>query len=127
MKLSLVSIPVQDPLKAHEIYTSKLGFVSREFDADAKLAIVVSAEDSAGTAMLLEPCQGTFAERYQKSAFEANLPIMIFAVKNVETELERLKSEGIKLRPELDRPDWGLMNMFEDGCGNILMLEEISA
>jgi predicted enzyme related to lactoylglutathione lyase len=92
-----------------------------------KLAIVVSAQDTAGTAMLLEPCQGNFAENYQKSAFEANLPIMIFSVKNVKGELERLKSNGIKLRPELDRPEWGLMNMFEDGCGNILMLEEVSA
>jgi predicted enzyme related to lactoylglutathione lyase len=127
MKLSLVSIPVQDTLKAHEIYTSKLGFVSKEFDAGAKLAIVVSADDPAGTAMLLEPCQGNFAESYQKSAFEANLPIMIFAVKNVEATLEKLKAKGIKVRPELDRPDWGLMNMFEDGCGNILMLETILA
>lgn len=127
MKLSLVSIPVQDPIKAHEIYTSKLGFISKEFDADAQLAIVVSAEDSTGTAMLLEPCQGSFAENYQKSAFEANLPIMVFGVKDVEAELDRLKAAGIKVRPELNKPEWGLMNMFEDGCGNILMIEETSA
>nr|CAP47463.1 putative integron gene cassette protein [uncultured bacterium] len=126
MKLSLVSIPVQDPIKAHEIYTSKLGFVSKELDVDAKLAIIVSAEDSAGTAMLLEPCQGSFAESYQKSAFEANLPIMVFGVKDVEAELDKLKAAGIKVRPELNKPEWGLMNMFEDGCGNILMIEETS-
>ena len=126
MKLSLVSIPVQDPIKAHEIYTSKLGFVSKEFDVDAQLAIVVSAEDSAGTAILLEPCQGNFAESYQKSAFDANLPVVIFGVKNVEAELDKLKAAGIKVCPELDRPEWGLMNMFEDGCGNILMIEEIA-
>ena len=36
MKISLVSIPVQDAVKAHEIYTSKLGFISKEFDADAR-------------------------------------------------------------------------------------------
>ena len=127
MKLSLVSIPVQEPIKAHEIYTTKLGFVSKEFDADAQLAIVVSAEDSTGIAMLLEPCQGNFTESYQKSAFEANLPIMIFGVKNVQAELKKLKAEGIKVRPDLDKPEWGLMNMFEDGCGNILMIEEIAA
>lgn len=124
MKLSLVSIPVEDPIKAHEIYTSTLGFISKEFDEDAKLAIVVSPEDSAGTAMLLEPCMGSFAENYQKSAFNANLPIMIFSVKNVESELARLETAGIKTRPDLDRPEWGLKNLFEDGCGNILMLEE---
>ena len=120
-------MPVKDPIKAHEIYTSKLGFTSKEFDADASVAIVVSAEDQQGAAILLEPCKGTFAESYQKSAFDANLPVMIFAVKNVEAELERLKNNGVKLRPELDRPDWGLTNMFEDGCGNILMIEEMPA
>ena len=125
MKISLVSIPVQDPVKAHEIYTSKLGFISKEFDADSSLAIVVSAEDTDGAAILLEPCQGSFAESYQKSAFGANLPIMIFGVKNLEAEFERLK--GVGVRPELDKPEWGLKNMFEDGCGNILMIEEISA
>jgi len=127
MKISLISIPVQDPIKAHEIYTSKLGFISKEFDADASLAIVLSAQDPEGTAMLLEPCRGSFAESYQKSAFDANLPIMVFGVNDVEAELDRLENAGVKMRPDLDRPDWGLENMFEDGCGNILMIEEIPA
>ena len=126
MKLSLVSMPVQDPIKAHEIYTQKLGFVSKEFDAEASLAIVVSAADQKGTAILLEPCHGTFAENYQTSAFEANLPIMVFKVVDVEIELQRLKGANVKIRPDLDRPEWGLKDMFEDGCGNLLMLEEIS-
>jgi len=41
--------------------------------------------------------------------------------------VKQLNWLGIKLRPELDQPKWGLENMFEDGCGNILMIEEISA
>ena len=127
LKISLVSVPVQDPIKAHEIYTSKLGFVSKEFDAEMQLAIVLSPEDSTGTAILLEPCQGTFAESYQKSAFESNLPIMVFSVDDVDAELEKLEAVGITLRPDLDKPEWELANMFEDGCGNLLMLEKTSA
>jgi len=125
LKISLVSMPVQDPITAHEIYTGRLGFISKEFDADASLAIVVAAEDPDGTAILLEPCQGSFAEQYQQSAFDANLPVMIFGVKNVAAEFERLKTAGVKVRPDLDRPAWGLTNLFEDGCGNLLMIEEI--
>lgn len=123
MKISLVSLPVKDPIEAHNVYTNKLGFVSKVFDESARLAIIASAQDPAGTTLLLEPCLGTFAEDYQKSAFEANLPVMIFSVNDVAAELERLEKEGIKLRPDLDRPDWGLENMFEDGCGNLIMLE----
>jgi len=127
LKLSLVSIPVQDTIKAHEIYTSKLGFVSKIFDAEMQLAIVLSPEDSTGTAILLEPCRGTFAESYQKSAFESNLPIMVFSVDDVDAELGKLGAAGIILRPDLDKPEWDLANMFEDGCGNLLMLEKTNA
>lgn len=126
MKISLVSIPVQNPIEAHEIYTSRLGFISKEFDPDASLAIVVSRDEPNGTAILLEPCQGSFAENYQKSAFEADLPIMILGVKNVKSEFEKMELAGVKLRPDLDRPKWGIQNVFEDGCGNLLMFEEIS-
>jgi len=124
MKISLVSIPVTDPIQAHEIYTTKLGFVSRAYKPEESLAIVVSAEDTTGTAILLEPCKGNFAGSYQKSAYEANLPIIAFSAKQPVHELKRLESCGIKLRPELDRPEWGIQNVFEDGCGNLVMIEE---
>lgn len=126
MKVSLVSIPVQDPIKAHDIYTSKLGFISKEFNPDVSLAIVVSADDPGGTAILLEPCKGNFAENYQKSAFNADLPIMGFVVKNVKDQFESMKEAGVKLRPELDNPEWGINNVFEDGCGNLLMVDEMT-
>jgi predicted enzyme related to lactoylglutathione lyase len=119
-------MPVRDPAEAHEIYTSKLGFVSKEFDANSGLAVVASSEDPEGTALLLEPCQGSFAETYQKAAYEAKLPLMIFSVSNVDAEMERLKSIGINLRPDLDNPEWGLRNLIEDGCGNLIMIQESS-
>ncbi|GAA6137720.1 hypothetical protein NBRC116583_14670 [Arenicella sp. 4NH20-0111] len=126
MKLSLVSIPVQDPIKAHQIYTTKLGFQTKTFDKNAQLVIVISAEDPDGSAILLEPCVGSFAESYQRSAFDANLPIMIFSVNDVDSEMERLRRVGVTLRPDIENSEWGLSNLFEDGCGNILMIEEAS-
>lgn len=124
MKVALVSIPVQDPIAAHKVYTTQLGFISKEFDAKAQLAIVVSSDDPQGAAILLEPCTGTFAENYQQAAFKANLPIMSFEVDNIPAELDRLSSAGVSLRPELDNPKWGIQGVFEDGCGNLLMLQE---
>ena len=124
MKVSLVSIPVQDPAHAHHIYTRRLGFVSKEFDREAMLAVVASPEATDGTAILLEPCQGTFAEAYQRAAHEANLPIIVFSSADPQAQLEKLKSEGVTLRPDLDRPEYGLKNLFEDGCGNLIMIEK---
>lgn len=123
MKISLVSVAVQDPVLAHEIYTSKLGFVSVEFDPDAQLAVVASPEAPEGTAILLEPCQGNFAEAYQKAAYEANLPVIVFSSADPTNELARLKEVGVNVRPDLDRPEFGLINLFEDGCGNLVMLQ----
>ena len=125
MKIALVSLPVQDPITAHEIYTSKLGFKSKRFEKEAKIAIVESAENLNGTAILLEPCQGNFLENYQKSAFESNLPIMAFEVADAKAELKRLSENGVKLRPDLEKPEWEIVNVFEDGCGNLLMMEEV--
>ncbi len=88
---------------------------------------MVAPEQRTGTELLLEPCTGTFAETYQRAAYEANLPIMIFSVPDADSEMERLGSEGIKLRQDLDKPDWGLTNLCEDGCGNLLMLQNESA
>ena len=124
MKISLVSIPVNDPIEAHAIYTHKLGFQSKEFDPDSLIAVVVSADALDGTAILLEPCTGTFAEDYKRAAYEAKLPIMVLETSDLSLELDKLSSAGVVLRPDLDRPDWGLSNIFEDGCGNLLMLQE---
>ncbi len=126
MKIALVSVPVRDPIEAHKIYTTKLGFISRQFEPEASLAIVVSKEDPSGTAVLLEPCSGSFAEDYQHAAFEANLPIMALGSDNPDEELKRLKAAGVILHPELDNPKWGIQNVFEDGCGNLLMIEKTS-
>ena len=47
---------------------------------------------------------------------------MVFPVRDVDEEMAGLERAGVTLRPELDKPEWGLRNLFEDGCGNILML-----
>lgn len=124
MQLFMVSIPVHDPVKAHEIYTTKLGFISVEFNADSNIAVVTSPEDPNGPTILLEPCKGTFYESFQQSAYNANLPIIIFKTKDLRVEIERLKKSGVTFRKELDKPEYGLVNLFEDGCGNLLMLQE---
>ena len=97
------------------------------FNPDAQLAIVVSPEEPHGTALLLEPCSGTFAGQYQKSVMEAKLPIMVFGVTDVTEELRRLSEAGVMVHPDLDKPEWGIRNMFEDGCGNLIMLVDLSA
>lgn|GEM_PF-5052682 len=55
MKIQMVSVPVNDPVRAHDICVFKLGFIFKVFDAEASLALVVSPEEQGDTESLLEP------------------------------------------------------------------------
>lgn len=123
MRISLTSLFVDDPIKAHAFYTEKLGFASKQFEPEALLAVVVSSEDPGGTALLLEPRGDGFAREYQAKVYEAGLPIMVFGSRDLDAEIERLKAAGVSFRGDLDKPEWGLTNLFEDTCGNLIMLQ----
>ena len=126
MKISMTSIFVDDPIKAHEYYTKVLGFKSKQFEADAHLAIVVSPEDPNGTALLLEPRGDSFAKTYQEAVYKAGFPIIVFGTTNIHAEKEKLKKNGVRFREDLAKPEWGLQNLFEDTFGNLIMIEVIS-
>ncbi|NIR51279.1 glyoxalase [candidate division KSB1 bacterium] len=126
MKISLTSIFVDDPIKAHKFYTEVLGFQTKEFDHHAQVAIVVSAEEPNGTALLLEPRGDSFGKDYQETLYQQGLPVIVFGTTNIEEEKARLKDSGVQFRDDLDKPEWGLQDLFEDSCGNLIMLDEIS-
>lgn len=123
MKISLTSIFVDDPVKAHEFYTSVLGFQSKQFLPDAQLAIIVSPQDPNGTALLLEPRGDSFAKTFQEQVYGAGLPIIIFGTDDVDAQRKTLESRGVVFRDDLAKPEWELENLFEDTFGNIIMLQ----
>ena len=93
---------------------------------DAQLAVVVSPEDPYGTALLLEPRGDSFAKDYQEHVYNSGLPIIVFGVSDLTGEIERLKDRGVKFRDDLTRKEWGIQNLFEDSCGNLIMLQEFT-
>ena len=124
MKISLTSIFVDDPVKAHEFYTEVLGFQTKELVPDAQLAIVVSPEDPNGTALLLEPRGDSFAKTYQENVYSAGLPIIVFGADDVGAVRGDLESRGVIFRDDLAKPQWGIQNLFEDTFGNLIMLQD---
>mgnify|MGYP001552079061 CR=1 FL=1 len=125
MKISMTSVFVDDPIKAHEYYTKVLGFTSKEYSAEGYLAVVVSPEAPDGTALLLEPRGDSFGKKYQESVYNAGLPVIVFGATDLNAEIDKLKKNGVKFREDLEKPEWGLRNLFEDTCGNLIMIEEI--
>jgi len=122
MKISLTSVLVHDPIKAHKFYTEVLDFVEKMYVPEASLAIVVSPDDPDGTALLLEPNGNLGANAFQEAVYKAGLPIIVFGVADIQKEYQKLKDRGVVFRKEPTKTDYGIETLFEDTCGNLIQL-----
>ena len=122
MKIGLTRVFVRDVGAAFKFYTEVLGFAEKLRMPEADLAIVVSAEDPEGTTLLLEPNANPIAKTYQEAVYEAGLPEIVFFVKDVQKEYERLDRLGVVFRQKPTKTDWGTQAIFDDTCGNFIQL-----
>ena len=124
MKISLVSLPVNDPITAFKFYTEILGFKEKLYMPEAYLAIVVSPEDPEGTALLLEPTGNLGSKEYYAGIYKAGLPVIIFGVDDVQKEYDRLKEKGVVFKQEPTKTEWGTQAIFDDTCGNYVQIHK---
>ena len=124
MKITMVSLLVDDPIKAFKFYTEKLGFIERLYMPEAYLAIVASPEEPDSTGLLLEPSEGPIAKPFQEGVYNAGLPIIVFGADDVQKEYERLKSLGVLFRQEPTKTEYGTIALFEDTCGNLIQIHQ---
>ena len=125
MKIALTSVFVDDPNKAFKFYTEVLGFIKRLYMPEAQLAIVASPEEPHGTALLLEPNGNLGAKTFQEGVYEAGLPIIVFGVKDIHKEFERMKGLGVTFRKEPTKTEQGTEALFEDTCGNLVQITQL--
>lgn len=125
MKIKLASIYVNDPAEAFAFYTGVLGFVEKAYIPEARLAIVASAEEPEGTALLLEPNDNPVAKTYQEALYAAGLPVMVFSAVDIHGECERLRKNGVVFRKEPSATEYGIEALFEDRCGNLIQLHQL--
>ncbi|MFN8556934.1 MAG: VOC family protein [Dehalococcoidia bacterium] len=124
MKIALTSVYVDDPMKAYAFYTDVLGFIGRLHIPEANLAIVVSAEEPDGAALLLEPNDHPIAAAYQAGIYQAELPAIVFGTSDIHADYQRLTARGVVFRSEPAVTDWGTQAVFEDTCGNLIQLHQ---
>ena len=122
MKIGMTSVFVPNPMEAFKIYTGKLGFVGKIYMPEAYLAVVASPEDPEGTHLLLEPDDSPIAKSYKEGLYKAGIPCIVFAADDINAEVEKLKSRGVKFSKDPNRTEWGIEALFEDGCGNLIQL-----
>ena len=131
MRITLLSIIVQDQAQALAFYRDKLGFVLKE-DVPAgeyRWITLASPEAPEGTRISLEPAGYDWAKAYQSSLKENGVPLTAFAVNDLQAVYKRLTAAGVSFRNPPSPGDLAMpsMAMFDDTCGNWIMLYEQKA
>ncbi|MGM9471769.1 VOC family protein [Pseudarthrobacter sp. YS3] len=125
MRIKMCSIHVQDPAAAHKFYTETLGFDTLMAMPEYNLYIIKdpgAADNTAG--LLLEPSDNPIGATYMNAVHEAGLPAIVFGVPDVQAEYERLVEAGVKFKGEPSEDPSGISAVFDDGCGNYVMLHQ---
>ncbi len=128
MKVKLTSLFVDDQAKALEFYTRVLGFVKKADVSAGKYRwlTVVSPEEPNGTQVVLEPKENPAAKTYQESIFKQGIPSTMFFVDDIHKEFQRLKGLGVKFTKEPTRTPGSTIALFEDTCGNLIQITQLS-
>lgn len=130
MKVKVISVPVQDQVKALQFYTVKLGFVKKTdvpLSEDTRWLTVVSKDEQDGPEILLEPAPIHFepAKIYQKALFDAGIPWTQFNVDNAQQEYDRLVNLGVEFSVKPTEMGTVKIAVFNDTCGNNIQLVEM--
>lgn len=118
----MTSISVNDPVAAFMFYTRTIGFAEKHFLPEDKIAVVVSAEDIDGTAILLEPRGSHDSDLYFDGLYDNGIPVLVLGTNNIEAEYERLKDKGVVFRQPPTKTAYGTTAIFDDTCGNYVQI-----
>jgi predicted enzyme related to lactoylglutathione lyase len=127
MKVTLLSILVEEQERALRTYRDALGFVLKDDVpmGGARWITLASAEEPDGPRVSLEPAGHPWARDYQRALKQNGVPIAAFAVNDLDAEHERLVRAGIAFKaPPGSAPGMPRMATLDDGCGNWILLYE---
>lgn len=129
MKIAMVSVFVEDPVKAFEYYTEVLGFEEVMYSPENYIAIVKSALDSNGTYLLLEPTEPggiEVAKEYKRKLYEMGIPVISFSSNDIQKTADELKEKGVIFKKDPVKTDYGYEAVFDDSNGNFIQLIQLN-
>lgn len=126
IRCNLASILVHDQQVAEDFYVGKLGFVkNHDVPAGGARWLTVKAADGSGAEILLEPSGYDFSRRWQKELHDRGIPLTSLGCDDIEAEYGRLRALGVTFTtPPQKQEGFPAAAIFEDGCGNLIMLVE---
>ncbi len=129
MRISLVSVLVDDQEKALRFYTDKLGFLPKEDVpmGEHRWLTVVSPDDPDGVQLLLEPDAHPAAPPFKAALVADGLPFTSFAVGDCRGEYERLRAAGVRFTQEPLEMGPATTAVLDDTCGNLIQIASLAA
>ena len=124
MRITLVSIHVENQDRALAFYRDVLGFVPKmDIPMGAYRWLTVVAPDRPdGPELVLEPNAHPAARAYQDALLRHGIPMNSFEVDDVDAEHRRLRERGVEFtRPPSDAGPVRIA-VFADTCGNLVQI-----
>ena len=124
MKITLMSVMVDDQAKALRFYTDVLGFETKhEIPMGAHSWItVVSPDDRDGMQLSLEPDEHPAARPFKAALVEDGIPFTSFSVADVEAEHARLTALGVRFTQPPTNMGPVTTAVLDDTCGNLIQI-----
>lgn len=129
MKVAMVSILVEDPVKAFEYYTGVLGFEEVMYSPENYIAIVKSPLVAEGPMILLEPTEPggiEIAKKYKKELYAMGMPVITFSSDDIHKTVDELKDKGVVFKKDPVKTDYGIEAVFDDSNGNYIQLLQLN-
>lgn len=128
MRLSVMSVMVNDQARAQKFYTEVLGFVLKvdvPVGEKDRWLTVVSPDAQEGTQLLLEPMGFPPSRVYQKALFDAGIPAASFGVDDCQAEYERMVKLGVVFKSKPTNMGPVTVAVLEDTCGNLIQIAQM--
>ena len=127
MRITVTSVLVNDQAKALRFYTDVLGFVKKADIpvGDASWLTVVAPDQPDGPELLLEPDAHPAARPFKEALVSDGIPYTSFAVDDVQSEYERLRSLGVRFTQEPLVMGNVTTAVFDDTCGNLIQIAAV--
>lgn len=124
MKITLMSIFVDDQAAALSFYTDVLGFQEAANIPMGEFSwiTVVSPDEPSGTQIVLEPSQHPAVGPFRTALVEDGIPFTSFGVDDVQAEYDRLVALGVVFTqpPTVSGPV--TTAVFDDTQGNLIQI-----
>ncbi len=128
MKITVMSLLVDDQDKALRFYTEVLGFRKKtEIPlGEHRWLTVVSPEEPDGVEISLEPDEHPAAQPFKQALVADGIPFTSFAVTDVGAETERLKALGVTFTQDPLQIGPVTTAVLDDTCGNLIQIAQLA-